>query len=188
VIELVFLLEEASARAMLESLLPRLLPNDLQYRLISFEGKQDLERQLVGKIRGYRNADARFIVLRDLDSHPDCMAVKAKLAALCRAAGRPDALIRIACRELESFYLADLAAVESALGMSGLARHQKKRKFRTPDVLTSPSRELQQLTQGRYQKVGGSRSIGKMLKLENNRSPSFYSLVDGIKRLIPSSE
>ena len=40
--ELVFLLEEASAKAMLESLLPRILHPDIHTRLIPFEGKQDL--------------------------------------------------------------------------------------------------------------------------------------------------
>ena len=47
--ELVFLLEEASARAMLESLLPRLLAPDVTFRLIPFEGKQDLEKQIAKK-------------------------------------------------------------------------------------------------------------------------------------------
>ena len=40
--ELVFLLEEASAAAMLEGLLPRLIPSDVVHRYITFEGKQDL--------------------------------------------------------------------------------------------------------------------------------------------------
>ncbi|MFC3564278.1 AAA family ATPase [Xanthomonas dyei] len=44
--ELVFLLEEPSARAMLESLLPRILSDDIKYRLIAFEGKQDLEKTI----------------------------------------------------------------------------------------------------------------------------------------------
>ena len=39
--ELVFLLEEASAKAMLEGLVPRLLDDRIQVRLITFEGKQD---------------------------------------------------------------------------------------------------------------------------------------------------
>ena len=43
--ELVFLLEEMSARALLESLLPRVLSQQVAHRLIPFEGKQDLERQ-----------------------------------------------------------------------------------------------------------------------------------------------
>jgi hypothetical protein len=181
--ELVFLLEEESAKAMLQSLLPRILPQELEVRYLTFEGKQDLEKQLVRKIRAYRNSKARFVVLRDQDTHPDCRAVKTKLLALCHEAGRPDVLVRIACRELESFYLADLSAVEKGLGLKGIARYQLKQKFRQPDDIISPSRELQVLTEGRYQKVSGSREIGAYLDVEGTRSVSFHHLVKGIRRI-----
>ncbi len=92
-------------------------------------------------------------------------------------------MVRIACRELETFYIADLAAVEAALGLANLARHQGTRKFRTPDAIASPSSELVRLTRGRYQKVGGSRAIGRYLDTENTRSPSFRALIAGIRRL-----
>jgi hypothetical protein len=101
-IELVFMLEEKSAKVLLEGLLPKLLPTEIAPRYIVFEGKQDLEKQLVRKIRGYINPHARFIVIRDQDSNPDCKAVKVKLSDLCRQAGKPDALVRVACHELES--------------------------------------------------------------------------------------
>lgn len=182
--ELVFCLEEASAQAMLEGLLPRLFPDGgLIYRFITFEGKQDLEKQLPRKLRGYQNPLAKFVVLRDQDSHPDCRAVKARLLALCADAGRPECTVRVACRELETFYLADLAAVESGLGLTGLAKFQATKKFRSPDYLGSPSKELHTLTKGRYQKVGGSRAIGVHLDIENTRSDSFRNLVTGIRRL-----
>ena len=181
--ELVFMLEEASARAMLEGLLPKVLSAGITPRYIVFEGKQDLEKQLVRKMRGYRNPDARFVVMRDQDSNPDCKAVKAKLIELCRQAGKPDALVRIACRELESFYLGDLAAVERGLEITGLVRHQPNKLFREPDRLGSPSKELKTLTKGLYQKVGGSRDIGPHLDLDNTRSASFHNLVAGIRRV-----
>lgn len=181
--ELVFMLEEASARAMLEGLLPKVLPAGITPRYIVFEGKQDLEKQLVRKMRGYRNPDARFVVMRDQDSNPDCKAVKAKLSELCRLAGKPAALVRIACRELESFYLGDLAAVELGLKITGLVRHQPNKLFREPDRLGSPSKELKTLTKGLYQKVGGSRDIGPHLDLDNTRSASFHNLVAGIRRV-----
>jgi hypothetical protein len=184
--ELVFLLEEESAKAMLEGLLPRILLPEIHYRLIPFEGKQDLERQLVRKIRAYRNPEAHFIVMRDQDSHADCHELKATLKALCQEAGRPDTIVRIVCRELESFYIADLAAVEAALGLANLARHQRRRKFRTPDAIASPSAELVRLTDGRYQKVGGSRAIGRYLDADNTRSASFRALIVGIRRLASS--
>jgi hypothetical protein len=182
--ELVFLLEEPSAKAMLESLLPRMLNAGVTFRCIPFEGKQDLEKQLMRKIRAYQNDLARFIVLRDQDSHPDCTVVKCKLLDLCAESGKADrCLVRIACRELESFYLADLQAVERALGIVGLASYQGKKKFRTPDALVSPSKVLRELTKQRYEKIAGSRAIGQQLSIENDRSPSFRNLIAAIRRM-----
>ena len=182
--ELVFLLEEESAKSMLLGLLPRVLDPHVQPRLMVFEGKQDLEKQMVKRMRGYVNPHARFIVLRDQDSTPDCRVVKAKLLGLCAQAGRQAvSLVRIACHELESFYLADLRAVEVALGVTGLARHQNSARFRTADRVERPSRELAKLTHRAYQKVSGSRLLGPHLDLFNERSASFKSLIAGIRRL-----
>lgn len=182
--ELVFFLEEPSAKAMLETLLPRMLDQSITVRCVPFEGKQDLEKQLTRKIRAYQNQRARFIVLRDQDSHPDCSAVKQRLLDLCEASGKADhCLVRIACRELETFYLADLAAVEQGLTLKGLSGLQPSRKFKSPDQLGSPSHELKTLTKGAYEKVAGSRAIGRYLGVDNARSPSFRNLIGAIRRM-----
>lgn len=181
--EIVFLLEEESAKAMLQSLLPRFLDPSIHVRLLAFEGKQDLEKQLTKRMRGYLNPQARFVVMRDLDSAPDCKMVKANLVSMCANAGRQVvSLVRIACQELESFYLADLSAVETALGIGGLAKQQAGARFRTGDTVVNPSAELAKLTKGRYQKVSGSRVIGTKLDIGNGRSPSFSCLIAGIRR------
>ena len=182
--EIVFLLEEPSAAAMLEGLLPKVIPADLFPRYITFEGKQDLERQLVKRLSGYRNPHALFVVMRDQDSQPDCKAIKRDLKKLCAKAKRTAALVRIACQELEAFYLADLAAVEQGLGLSGIASQQDKRKFRDPDKIVSPKEELKRLTKQRYQQVEGSRAIGQCLDPNNRRSRSFMHLVSGIRKLV----
>lgn len=179
--ELVFCLEEPSAKAMLEGLLPKLLPEQIPVRYMVFEGKQDLEKRLMPRMRHYRNQKARFIVMRDQDSG-DCKKIKKGLSQLCAQAGRTDAMVRIACHELESFYLADLAAVEKGLGISKLASQQNNRKFRAPDNLGAPSLELQTLTHGQYQKISGSRAIGVHLDPDNDRSISFRALVSAIRR------
>ena len=182
--ELVFLLEEESAKAMLQGLLPRFLDSHVKPRMMVFEGKQDLEKQLVKRLRGYVNPQARFIVLRDQVKTPDCKVVKAKLLDLCKQAGRQGvALVRVACHELESFYLGGLRAVEIALGLTGLARHQNSARFRAADSVESPSRELAKLTQNAYQKVSGSRRIGPHLEVDNGRSACFRNLIAGIRRL-----
>ncbi len=184
---LVFMLEEPSARAMLQGLLPRLLPDEVTYRCVVFEGKQDLEKNLVRRIRGYRVPNSTFIVLRDQDS-ADCLVIKERLLALCRQAGKSQVLIRIACRELESWYLADLVAVENGLGLSNIAKHQGKRKYRSPDYLSSPSDELERLTNGFYQKVAGSRGIGPFLDLNNRRSNSFRFFIEGFMSELTAKE
>lgn len=182
--ELVFLLEELSAQALLETLLPRLLHPSIQPRFITFEGKQDLEKQMVKKLKGYLNPTARFIIMRDQDSAPDCRVVKDRLLANCHQAGRAQvALVRIACRALETFYLADLAAVEQVLGQRGLRSQQANAKYRAPDYQEVPDHELGKLTKHAYQKVRDSRLLGSHLDLNNERSASFRNLIQGIRRM-----
>ena len=181
--EVVFFLEEASARVLLESLLPRLGVNLDSVHFVVFEGKSDLEKQIERKLRGWLKPDTRFIILRDQDAG-DCTAIKEGLVEKCRRAGRPATLVRIACHELESWYLGDLAAVEVALGIKHLSRHQVTAKYRQPDRLSSPSLELRQLTANRYQKMGGSRAIGHHLSLSENGSHSYRVFVAGLRRLL----
>lgn len=179
--EIVFLLEEASAEALLSTMLPRFLPPSVGYRCLVFEGKQDLEKQMVRRMRGYRVPGARFVVLRDQDA-AECHAVKTGLKRKCEEARHPEAIVRIACRELESWYLADLAAVERALEEPGLQSLQNKRHYRTPDAIVTPSRRLARIAPA-YQKVGGSRAIGPELDLTNTRSRSFELFVATVRRL-----
>lgn len=183
---LIFLLEEPSAKEMLKGILPKLFPGDMYAEFKVFEGKQDLEKRLPGILRAWRVPDCCFVVIRDQDSG-DCHAIKQKLVDLCRQAGRIEVLVRVACRELESFYLGDLAAVEKGLGISGIAKKQHNRKFRKPDKLGSPSRELTQLTAGLYEKVAGSRAIAPHLQIEHNTSHSFKILLAGIRNLMETS-
>ena len=180
---IVFFLEEPSAREMLTGVLPRILPDNIQIRYFVFQGKQDLERNLKKKLSGWRVPDSVFVVMRDQDSG-DCKAIKAKLTNLCHETGRAGVLVRVACRELESFYLGDLAAVEQGLDLKGLCRQQQKRKFRNPDELANPAEELYRLTGNRYDKVAGSRAIAPNLSLEVNRSNSFRVLLAGITNLV----
>lgn len=179
---IVFFLEEPSAREMLEGVLPRVLPENIQVRYIVFQGKQDLEKNLKKKLRGWRIPESVFVVMRDQDSG-DCKAIKRKLVNLCRDAGQDGVLVRVACHELESFYLGDLAAVEQGLGLRNLKAQQQKRKFRNPDALGNPAMELRRLTSNSYDKVAGSRAIAPFLNLETNYSQSFNVLLSGIRKM-----
>ncbi len=177
--ELVFLLEEVSAKVMIEGILPRLSNSEIMFRFIVFEGKQDLDKSLIRKLRGYNNPEATFIILRDQDS-ANCKDVKSRLKQRCNEANKPKAVVRIACRELESWYLADLNAVEKAFSKSNLSSRQNERKFRNPDRLGNPSKELKSLVQ-EYQKINGYRMIAPFLNIENTRSCSFSHFINSIK-------
>jgi hypothetical protein len=180
---LVFFLEEPSAGYMLDGVLPRLLPDNVSYLWVPFDGKQDLEKQLPRKLKGWLHTeDTRFIILRDQDGG-DCKKIKARLHDICVQAGKPDVLIRIACRELESFYLGDLHAVGKGFNKPRLAETQNSRKFRNPDGLGNPIQELERLVP-EYEKGSGSRVISPHLNLETNYSCSFRALITGIKMLV----
>lgn len=181
--ELVFFLEEPSAKEALNGVLPRLLDQKASCRCICFEGKQDLEKQLGKRLRGWLKPDTLFVVLRDQDS-ADCVQVKKKLVEICRSAGKPDALVRIVCHELESWFLGDLQAIEVAFSINKLSTKQDKRKFRDPDRLRNPKQELRKLTHNRYQQILGARKIGVQLSLTSNRSTSFLAFISGVQRLL----
>lgn len=176
---LVFFLEEPSAQEMLKGILPKILPENIQPRFVIFDGKQDLERQLVRRLRLWKTPNCRFFILRDQDLG-DCQQVKGNLLKKCNEANKTNTIVRIACHELESFYLGDLRAVDKGLKLSGLSKLQHKRKYREPDKLPNPARELMALTKNCYQKVSGSRAISKHLSLRENRSHSFNVLVKAI--------
>lgn len=181
---LVFFVEEPSAKEMLKGLLPRLINrDDFLFHYVVFEGKSDLEKNIERKIRAWKQPDTQFVILRDQDSG-NCILIKQSLLSKCRYVHESKILVRIACRELESWYIGDLSAVEKGLEIKNLSKKQEKRKFRNPDNLNNASEELEKLTSLRYQKVSGSREIGKYLSLENNQSRSFQVFIEGIKRLI----
>lgn len=180
--QLVFLLEEPSARDLLEGLLPRLLPRSVHVHYLVFEGKQDLERQLVRKMKGWRRPGSVFIVLRDQDS-ADCREVKKRLVELVEASGRAPALVRVACRELEAWIVGDWRAVAEAFESPGLAAQQGKAAHRAPDQLVRPVEAIRRFLP-EYQKRDGARRVGRLLDPARNVSPSFQAFCAGLRRLV----
>lgn len=181
---LIFFLEEPSAEDFLRGLLPSILPTCITPHFIVFEGKQDLEKQLTRRIRGWLRPNSCFIVMRDQDSG-DCKVIKNRLAALCAEAGKPEAIIRIACRELESFFVGDWQAIADAFEKPALAAHARTAKYRTPDDLGSPSVEIKRIIPD-YQKRDGARRITPHLRPERNRSNSFQVLYKSLCQAVGS--
>ncbi len=179
--ELYFMLEEPSMKELLKMILPRVLPEGIQYHLIKHEGKQDLEKSLPRKLRAITH-DARFIVVRDQDS-ADCYEIKKRLCDICSSSGRKDTVVRIACHEMESWFLGDLQAVEKAYNIGGLSRRQQQRKYRNPDGLNNAAQELKKLVPG-YQKISGARTIGQHMDINRNCSASFRVFLEGVYKAL----
>ncbi len=180
--ELVFLLEEPSMREVLQAILPGILPPEISLRLVAHEGKQDLERSIPRKLRAWQNPEARFVIIRDQDA-ANCEVLKQHLLQLCETAGRTNCLVRIVCRELESWFLGDLNAVSQAFDLPKLSKLKDKEKFRNPDHLGNAASELQKLV-GNYSKIGGARAIAPHLDLAGNQSHSFQVFLEGLQRLV----
>lgn len=180
---MVFLLEEASMGDFLRGYLPKLVPDwseGVDFRLVIHEGKQDLEKSIPRKLRGWKG-DARFVIVRDNDG-ADCRALKTRLAKLCQKEGRPDTLVRLVCQELESWYLGDLKALSQAYARPSLAAQDRKSTYRDPDAVGNASQEVQRLV-SEFQKGDGARRIAPLLDHRTNRSRSFQVLCEGILRL-----
>ena len=176
---LVFLLEEPSAQDALQAWVPGWLPAEVTPHYLVFQGKQDLEKRMVLRMRHWLLPDSRFLVLRDQDSG-DCKVVKAALVQRCRAAGHPKATVRVACRELESFFIGDWEAVAQAFDKPALARLARGATFRDPDAIGSPKQELARRLGG-YQPRDGARRIAPLVDPARNRSHSFHALRTAIQ-------
>lgn len=180
---LVFLVEGKSERALIYSLMPRLLgEKKLYYRCLSFEGKNDLKKRMAYKLQSWNYDDMFFIILCDRDDE-DCKTLKNTLLSIIAKSGNKNIVVRIAVRELESWYLGDLDSVVKALSLKGF----NKAHYPDPDnIRRKPSLELEIITKGLYQKVSGSREIGKHITLDENKntSVSYGFFLKALKKII----
>lgn len=181
-INLVFMLEELSAKGLLDSLLPRILPPTVSFKCLPHEGKQDLEKSIPIKLKHWNVPNTWFVIIRDKDQN-DANLLQSQLENLCADSGRKDTLVRLAIHELESWLLGDLNAVGQAFNLPKLKNKQKSSKFRNPDLLANASQELEKHIRG-YQKVSGARQIAPFMDIDNNTSPSFNELTNGLKNYV----
>ena len=153
--KLVFLLEEKSMKYFLDGILPRILPREVEFLTIPHEGKSDLKKSLRAKLKGWTEPDVKFVVVQDQDSN-DCKQLKQELMELCAQTDR-QVLIRIACHELEAWYFGDLNAVSQAYGKN-LVNLKAKKKYRIPDEILNPKKELQHYLP-EHQQIDGAKRI-----------------------------
>ncbi|MDR0516847.1 MAG: DUF4276 family protein [Fibromonadaceae bacterium] len=182
--KLIFLLEELSAKETLNVLLPKILPKEVEFLCISHEGKSDLQRSIPIKLRNWQEPNVKFVIVHDKDSN-DCIKLKAELKNIAKNCKREDALVRIICSELESWFLGDLAAVEKSFGIN-LSEKKNKAIYRNPDNIQNAKQELRKLIP-QYQQISGSRKIASEMSLSDNKSRSFLVFIEGIMKVVKSS-
>ena len=181
--------EESSAQIVFETILPKILPKNISFRVFPHQGKQDLEKALrstvpsISKIPG-----SRILITRDQDNS-SCIEVKSNINGIMAVSCNCYYLIRIVCKELEAWFLGDLYAVQSAYPRFKPEQYRTKVDFRNVDKITSPNEYLLKIIpeySGRdyLPKLEASQSIAQFLDFEKNTSLSFKHTISAISKLI----
>ena len=168
-------------KVLLEGLLPRCFPG-MDFLCISHEGKNDLEKSIPRKLRAWQEPGVRFVIVRDNDGG-NCRQLKEHLVKMCREADRDDTLIRIAVQELEAWYFGEPEALAEAFCRDDLRDIGRKARYRNPDRIERPSRELARLLVPDFHKISGARKMAAHLDPGRNRSGSFSAFVKGVERI-----
>lgn len=178
------LVEEPSMKEFLTILLPNILDNqwvlNINYFIRSFEGKSDLQKNIPSKIKllsNWNHEAVGVVIMQDQDSS-DCKVLKQKLIEICNQNGNCPKLVRIICRELESWYLGDFLAVNKAYPSFKYQNYTNKSKFRIPDNCNAFD-ELKKILP-EFQKVGGAKKIAPFMTINKNKSESFQKTVTGL--------
>lgn len=195
------LVEEPSAEAALNSLVPKVLGSDLSYQIHPFQGKHDLLRNLPTRLRGYRHwipENWGIVVVIDADGL-DCLEQKEKQESMAEDAGfltralalggRYQVLNRLAIEELEAWFFGDVEALCEAY--PGIPRSLGERaKYRDPDGILGGTwealeTELQRAGhhRGGLAKIKAAREISAKMELDRNRSRSFRAFQQGLLSL-----
>lgn len=182
------LVEEASMKNLLEHILPKVLPDGFELDINCFvrphQGKSDLQKSIPKKVKAYQYFPqaVRLIIIHDQDSN-DCKLLKKSLIDLIEKENSTQPyLIRIACRELENWYLGDMKSIESVYPSFHAAKYVRKAKYRNPDNVFG-SFELSRLIEN-FSKGVASREIPKYMNIDSNNSLSFNHMVLGIKNFL----
>jgi hypothetical protein len=147
---------------------------------------QGLLDQLPAKLRGYGRSlgqDCCVLVVVDADDD-DCRELKRSLVTMLGAlpVRPPCVLFRIAVEETESWFIADVAAVEAAYpgtNTRDLARVEPDSVIGAWEALGRAIGEV-----GVPDKRGWAERISPHLTLDPPFSPSLGALLDGVQRII----
>ncbi|WP_281227378.1 DUF4276 family protein [Flavobacterium aquiphilum] len=184
------LVEEPSMKEFLTILLPNILDKhwnlNENYFIRSFEGKNDLQKNIPSKVKflsNWNHEAVGVVIMQDQDSS-DCKILKQKLLDVCSQNGDCPKLVRIICRELESWYIGDFLAVNKAYPSFKHQNYIHRSKFRIPDNCNAFD-ELRKILP-EFQKVGGAKKIAPFIDIDKNKSESFQQTINGLKRFFDS--
>jgi hypothetical protein len=199
VLHLEVLAEESSLREVLLNLLPKILPQDVEFNVHSFQGKKNLLKQLPNRLKGYSEwipEDWRIVVLIDEDRQ-DCHELKQNLENIAEQAGfltrsscdkwqNVQVLNRIIVEELEAWFFGDVDAICQAYPKVS-ANLANNKKYRDPDAIKGGTWEALEgvlkragYYQGGLEKIKVAREISYFMNPDINRSPSFQVFYKGL--------
>ena len=197
-----FFLEEPSAEETLKHLLPKILLKDVSYEFHTFQGKDEMLKELLKRLKGEQKIpdNSRIIVLIDEDRR-DCHQLKERLEAAAHEAGfvtkssaAPNedfqVVNRLAIEELEAWFFGDVEAMHTAYPRIPI-NLQSKAKYRNPDAIKGGTSEaLEHLLiqknyyRGRIPKPTVAQNIAQHMVPSRNRSKSFRVFVEGLKACV----
>lgn len=202
-VHLEVLVEEPSAKAALEELLPKLIPTDASVAIHAHQGKPALLRKLRSRLAAYAKMDwpdLRILVLVDRDEE-DCrelkerletMATEAGLTTKSSARGRAFQVVnRIAVEELEAWFFGDFRALRAAYPRVR-AKVARQARYRDPDAIRGGTGEaLGRILHGagylgspELPKISVAAAVGPHLDPARNSSRSFQCFCEGVKALM----
>ena len=195
------LVEEPSAQEAMRYVLPRIIGNRAEFKVINMRNKSRLLRDLPARLRAYKKRiekgeDLRIVVLVDRDQD-DCEQLKRELERIAREAklstkARPDtrgqflAVNRIVVEELESWFIGDTTALRLAFPS---LPNQFPGHFRQPvngGTWERLHRFLKKhgIYRGTYPKIEAARKIAPHIDPARNRSTSFRQFCSGVEALL----
>ncbi len=195
--------EEPSAEAALNTLIPRIVGQEHTFQVLTFPGKQALLKRLPSRLPGYRwvadSDECKLAVVLDRD-HDDCRTLKRRLETMVRRAGLTtkrrskkvdpfDVVIRIVVPHLEAWILGDVPALCAAYPK--ISPHLATRpRLRDPDAVGDVWRVLERELQRHgyfgsgLAKIEFARTVAHHMNPERNRSASFRCFRDGLRALV----
>ncbi len=195
-----FLIEEASAEIVLTEIVPKILGDEVTFKVHDFRGKTNLLKKLPDRMKGYYNLlkyqeDWRIVVLIDEDRQ-NCQDLKQKLEDIAIQEGFSTSstsksfqvLNRIAVEELEAWFFGDIDALRK--NYPKVPQNLTKRaSYRNPDEIKGGTWEALDrvlssagyYTKGFMPKTEVARNIAPFINPDLNSSKSFQVFRDGLK-------